>query len=554
MKRCFRWLFPALFLLAAAAMIWFLHLFVKVDRSMSLIDWTSAVRVLPDGAEEPVFFDSSSNTTDLSGTYRFTGTLPEGLGRGSLLFETTGVSLSLTLDGKDIWQSRADMPDGAVQMAQALIPLPGDASGELSLTCEILDSSMAILPPLVRFMPADLDTIETTAFANRGAFPAGAAALALILVFGIFLLGIARKQPDWSLIPLMLAMFGLIIFQLAQLEGSYFLAPGLAALLSRQEVGVCVFTLLLLYLVMNRKRRFWKYLGISASWSAAALLISYGVSCLLGGRLAAYLNELPRELQSGLYSGLFYWLTLWLSFVCAVISAYSVLSAYIHQETRTQRLLLKNHMVTESYRQLKERSAKSARERHEIRHQLTALSCLCQKKDYQAAEALLEKLIQDYAAKSPLTFTPNLTVNTILQSATEKARQKGIRFRASARIPEELSVPEADLCTLLLNLLDNALEGADRTPVSGNRFLSIHIKLVDCYLAIKCENSFDGYLKKGPKGELLTVKEDTLSHGFGCRQMEEIAKKYQSVMLYQIPRDGVFLAETALLLPESQST
>ena len=552
MKRCFRWLFPALFLLAAIAMIWFLHLFVRVDRSMSLIDWDTSVRILPDGTEEPVSFDSYSNTTDLSGTYRFTGTLPQGFGSGDLLFETTGVSLSLTLDGKDIWQSRAGVPDGTDQMSQARIPLPKGASGELSLTCEILDGSMAIFPPLVRFLPDGLETMETTAFANRGAFPSGAAALALLLVFGVFLLGIARKHTDWSLIPLMLAMFGLILFQLAQLEGSYFLPPALAALFSRQEIGVCVFVLLLLYLVMNRKHRFWRYLGIAAAWSAAALLIAYVVSLHLDGRWAAYLSELPRELQAGLYSGLFYWLTLWLSFVCAVISAYSILRTYIIQQTQTRQLLLKNHMVTENYRQLKERITEKAEKRHEIRHQLTALNCLFQKQDYPAAEALLLNLLQDHSIQSPLTFTPNLTVNTILQDAAKRAKQKGIRFHTSVRIPEELPIPETDLCTLLMNLLDNALEGAQKAAPSRDPYVSIHIKLVDCYLAVKCENRFDGKLKSGKNGEFLTTKEDPLSHGFGCRQMEEIAEKYQSVMLYQVPRDCVFLAETALLLPESE--
>lgn len=90
MKRLLRWLCPALFLAAAVAVIAFLHLFTQVNESMTFINWDTSVRVLPDGSEQPVSDDVYSDTTALSGTYRFSGTLPEGLGEGSLLFETAG--------------------------------------------------------------------------------------------------------------------------------------------------------------------------------------------------------------------------------------------------------------------------------------------------------------------------------------------------------------------------------------------------------------------------------------------------------------------------------
>ena len=101
---------PALFLLFAIAIIWFLHLFVQVDSAMSYITWDSSVCILPDGSEEPFSSDVSSNSTDLSGTYRFTGTLPDMQEAGDLVFETTGLSVTLALDNEVIWQSRADDP------------------------------------------------------------------------------------------------------------------------------------------------------------------------------------------------------------------------------------------------------------------------------------------------------------------------------------------------------------------------------------------------------------------------------------------------------------
>ena len=105
-------------------------------------------------------------------------------------------------------------------------------------------------------------------------------------------------------------------------------------------------------------------------------------------------------------------------------------------------------------------------------------------------------------------------------------------------IPDELPFPETDLCSLLMNLLDNALEAAAKVTPSRDRFLTLRINLNTGYLAIVCKNSFTGELKKDRRGNLLTIKEDALSHGFGYRQMKGITRKYNGllhVLWYVLP-------------------
>lgn len=62
------------------------------------------------------------------------------------------------------------------------------------------------------------------------------------------------------------------------------------------------------------------------------------------------------------------------------------------------------------------------------------------------------------------TFTGNLLVNAILQDAATRADRSSIRMENEVVIPDELPFPETDLCSLLMNLLDNALEAALRLP------------------------------------------------------------------------------------------
>ena len=118
----------------------------------------------------------------------FTGTLPENPLSGSLLFETSGLEISLALNGNEIWD---------------------------------------------------------TAFANRLAFPAGAAARSFVLVFGLFLLGLLQKKPDFSLLPLLAALLGLISFRLIQEQGYYFLPEPVSHLLGHPRIGLFILAALL---------------------------------------------------------------------------------------------------------------------------------------------------------------------------------------------------------------------------------------------------------------------------------------------------------------------
>lgn len=548
MKRLLRWLCPALFLIAAIAVIGFLHLFTKVDETMTFINWDSSVHVLTDGTEEQIADDVYRDSTMLSGTYRFTGVLPEGLGEGSLLFETNGASLTLSLNGEIIWQSQTSGMDGSLSMAQGTVPIPDGTYGELELTCTILDGSRIMFPPLLRFVPENLNNIESTALANRAAFTAGAAALALVLVFGVFLLSIVTSHPDMSLIPLCFAMALMIPLQLVQSEGSYFLSDSLAAILGRQEMGFVVLALLMLYLFMNRKRHLLKYFGIAFTWSAIGFIICLLISGLCNGYLFDYiLNSIIPDIQAGYYSGLLYWLSLWLCFTSALISAFGVLQAYSHQAATAQALQIKSKLMEEGYHALQERIEADAKTRHEWKHQLTVLDCLCKNQDLSSMSNTLKEMLQQQ--RMQIMFTGNILVNTILQDAAARAERSSIKLETQITIPDELPFQETDLSSLLMNLIDNAIEAAEQVMPVQDRYLSICMNMKAGYLSVVCKNTFTGELKTDHHGNLLTIKEDKLSHGFGYSQMKKITQKYDGFLRYHT-EDTMFVLEAALQMKE----
>ena len=117
-------------------------------------------------------------------------------------------------------------------MSLAQIPLPENASGELIMTCTILDNTNAMFPPLLRFIPEGMNETDSMAYANLFGIPAGITAFALLLVVGLFLLSIFGRRVEWSLLPLALALVGLTVYRLVQSCGYYFLPQPVVAVLS----------------------------------------------------------------------------------------------------------------------------------------------------------------------------------------------------------------------------------------------------------------------------------------------------------------------------------
>lgn len=552
MKKTTRRICSLIFLLLCIAVIWFLHSFTTENKAVVYLDWQAAVQIQPNGTETPFHTENYTNLPQAGGSYRFTAALPEGLGSGSLLFETAGEELTLLLNGKELYRSSVTSPEGVLNMAQATVPLPENTAGELTMTCTLLDATNVLFPPLLRFVPDEYNDVSAYAYANRLSIPSGAAAVAALLVAGLFLLGIVRGKTDWSLIPLFLAAVGLTFYRLIQGLGFHFLPASVFGVLNWPGFSWLTPLALLVFLAANRHRNFWRLFGRFVLWSGGVLIVFYLISLWRGGYLSSYLNsEIASLFQTGRYDGLLYWLTLWMTFISTLIAAYEVAHSFARQQAHTQALELKNRLIMGSYQAILTKMRDSAAQRHEFKHLVTALDALYRQQDYEQLGIMLAELKEQESRFAKLEFTENFTINAILQNAALQAAQKTIPFDAQVFTPKELTIPEKDLCVLLMNMLDNALEACAKMDSSKKHFVRIHIGVKNGFLTVKCENSYAGELKKDEEGRLVSLKEDQESHGFGIVQMSAVAEKYHSMLdISYSEKDHIFTVQTALKLPK----
>ena len=279
------------------------------------------------------------------------------------------------------------------------------------------------------------------------------------------------------------------------------------------------------------------------------LFLCAAVSFVLDGYLIRFLREnMAALLGAGYWNGLLYWLNLWLAAVCALLSLRRLLAAMADDKARSAAPSLKNEMMAENYRIMEGKLRADAVLRHEFAHQLAALDALYAAADWPRLGAFLEQWKQKSRQTAPRRFADHPVLNMLLQNAAAQAAESGIYFDASVTAPARLPLPETELCSFLMNLLENALEGARRCAPGAARFIRLRIAVRGGYLSLLCENGFDGRTLTDRRGRLRTTKSDAASHGLGLAVMEQIAAQYGGRLEIHYT-DEVFTIRTALRLP-----
>ncbi len=230
---------------------------------------------------------------------------------------------------------------------------------------------------------------------------------------------------------------------------------------------------------------------------------------------------------------------------------------------------------TLQYEKVHEKILETRRARHDLRHHLAVLNGFTQNRDYEKLEAYLKEYTQSVQQMSDLTLCNNAAINLILLYFSDLAENNDIDFQVSARISEDIPIPETDLTVLFGNLLENAsdacmeqqkiactrsgevLHGAavpDLSPEhshdeasAGSRKPSpriiVRIEETPAYLYFTIDNTFHGSLKTDKKGQYLSTKHK--GNGIGIDSCRSIVDQYNGT--FQIKKDDDMIYVSVLL-------
>ena len=139
--------------------------------------------------------------------------------------------------------------------------------------------------------------------------------------------------------------------------------------------------------------------------------------------------------------------------------------------------------------------------------------------------------------------TGNVSLDAILNSKLSLAEKANIRIHCKVELAENISISDIDLCVLIGNLIDNAVEACEKLRIDEDRFLRIYICIRKQQLYIAITNATNEVIRKLNR-EYITQKRG--NHGHGLRRIDAIVEKYQG-FIRRANEPGAF--STEIMLP-----
>lgn len=171
------------------------------------------------------------------------------------------------------------------------------------------------------------------------------------------------------------------------------------------------------------------------------------------------------------------------------------------------------------------------KERHNFKQHVSVLNNLL---SYGKVEDTLEYLNkqteQKLRDKVSICNTENVVVDALVNFKYSVAYNKGIELIVKVQVPIQLPFSNGDLCILLGNILDNAIECVDLMP-KEKKNIQFYMQYSGKILIIVVKNEYLGEIIKGRHGNILSNKGDNINHGIGLLSVKKIADKYNGAVV-----------------------
>lgn len=162
--------------------------------------------------------------------------------------------------------------------------------------------------------------------------------------------------------------------------------------------------------------------------------------------------------------------------------------------------------------------------KHDMNRHLSVLHLYLTDGRYTDAEEYLKGLEVQLTEAATKIYCRHLLINYLVGKYAEQAKTHDILFVCNIHIPEKLGIEDTDLCSLLENILENAVEACLKMP-SGKADIRLEITMENRVLRIHCSNTYAGELKE-QYGKYETTKKDVTVHGYGIQIIRKVCENY----------------------------
>lgn len=223
------------------------------------------------------------------------------------------------------------------------------------------------------------------------------------------------------------------------------------------------------------------------------------------------------------------------------------------RKNRIKFLERKNQVLEENYHLLTQLYQKNEHLYHDMNHHLQMIYHLAKSNGIPEITEYVDSVSAPINELSDMTWSGVDIVDAILNHTVVEARRQGIGMDVNAEFPPDCTITSDDLCVVLFNLLDNAMEASLRylqqTGIPPS--VEVTIRRIHQFLIIKTQNPCLPPRKLF--GLFPTTKADSRHHGIGLRNVREKVEKYNGSLEIEV-KDHLFTATALLFFSNGDGT
>ena len=183
-----------------------------------------------------------------------------------------------------------------------------------------------------------------------------------------------------------------------------------------------------------------------------------------------------------------------------------------------------NMMLEKNYIQMKESQDIIRKQVHDFKNHIRTLNGMLE--DNSNAKEYTKELLSASYQQAQYCHSGNDIIDSIINCKMNEAAENNIEFIHKIHLNSQLYISFADICAILANQIDNAIEACVKIPNDKERFVKVEIWNKESFVFFKVtntvfQNPFDN------SHNLKTTKDNSdYMHGFGIKNIQETASKY----------------------------
>lgn len=220
------------------------------------------------------------------------------------------------------------------------------------------------------------------------------------------------------------------------------------------------------------------------------------------------------------------WLVFLAFFLLLLFGVYTVIKKR-EQKMKLNFIEIRNKLLEKNYKTISDIYTSNAKLYHDLNNHLNVLYQLLEEGKEQEAREYIKEISQPVKNLSKTIWTGIDVVDVIINSKIERMRETGITYDINVEFPRNTNILPHDICTILANLLDNAIEAVEKEK--DFRAIVLTIRRINDFLLIKVCNSCEVESEKFSNYPV-TTKENKMLHGWGLPSVKDAVEKYHGTL------------------------